>query len=117
MYAIRSYYVTNLLLINKVCINQILINLSDEMGYDTKGQKMTKDEMETIVNFTEADDIAYIYTYNVVLKNRLAKYSVKYPHLCKLTAQTDDGSRTYEVPKKRLTIMLTAPMSERNNFV
>ena len=73
---------------------------------------MTKDEMETIVNFTEADDIAYICTYNVVLKNRLAKYSVKYPHLCKLTAQTDDGSRTYEVPKKRLTIMLTAPMSE-----
>ena len=73
---------------------------------------MTKDEMETIVNFTEADDIAYIYTYNVVLKNRLAKYSVKYPHLCKLTAQTDDGSRTYEVPKKRLTIMLTSPMSD-----
>ena len=73
---------------------------------------MTKEEMETIVNFTEADDIAYIYTYNVALKNRLAKYSVKYPHLCKLTAQTDDGSRTYEVRKKRLTIMLTSPMSD-----
>lgn len=73
---------------------------------------MTKYEMETIVNFTEAEDKAYIYTYNVALKNKLAKYSEKYPHLCKLTAQTEDGSRTYEVPKKRLTIMLTAPMSD-----
>lgn len=73
---------------------------------------MTKYEMETIVNFTEADDTACIYTYNVALKNKLAKYSEKYPHLCKLTAQTSDGSRTYEVSKKRLTIMLTSPMSD-----
>ncbi len=73
---------------------------------------MTKYEMETIVNFTEAEDTAYIYTYNVALKNKLANYSEKYPHLCKLTAQTDDGSRTYKVPKKRLTIMLTSPMSD-----
>ena len=73
---------------------------------------MTKDEMETIVNFTEADATAYIYTYNVALKNKLARYAEKYPNLCRLTAQTDDGSRTYEVPKKRLTIMLTSPMSD-----
>ena len=73
---------------------------------------MTKDEMETIVNFTEAEDTASIYTYNVALKNKLARYAEKYPVLCKLTSQTEDGSRTYEVPKKRLTIMLTAPMSE-----
>ena len=73
---------------------------------------MTKDEMETIVNFTEAEDTASIYTYNVALKNKLAKYAEKYPALCRLTAQTEDGSRTYEVPKKRLTIMLTSPMSE-----
>ena len=73
---------------------------------------MTKYEMETIVNFTEAGEMAYIYTHNVALKNKLERYSEKYPHLCKLTAQTEDGSMTYEVPKKRLTIMLTAPMSE-----
>lgn len=73
---------------------------------------MTKREMETIVNFTEAEDTAYIYTYNVALKNKLAKYAEKYPHLCKLTAQTEDGSQTYEVSKKRLTIMLTSPMSD-----
>ena len=73
---------------------------------------MTKYEMETIVNFTEADDTASIYTYNVALKNKLERYAEKYPTLCKLTSQTEDGSRTYEVPKKRLTIMLTAPMSE-----
>ena len=73
---------------------------------------MTKYEMETIVNFTEAEGKAWIYTYNVALKNKLARYAEKYPSLCKLTAQTDDGSMTYEVPKKRLTIMLTSPMSE-----
>ena len=73
---------------------------------------MTKYEMETIVNFTEAEDTASIYTYNVALKSKLARYAEKYPHLCKLTAQTEDGSMTYEVTKKRLTIMLTAPMSE-----
>ncbi len=73
---------------------------------------MTKYEMETIVNFTEAEDTASIYTYNVALKNKLARYAEKYPSLCRLTAQTEDGSRTYEVPKKRLTIMLTSPMSE-----
>ena len=70
---------------------------------------MTKYEMETIVNFTEAEDTAWIYTYNVALKNKLERYAEKYPVLCKLTAQTED---TYEVSKKRLTIMLTAPMSE-----
>ena len=73
---------------------------------------MTKYEMETIVNFTEAEDTAWIYTYNVALKNRLTKYAEKYPSLCRLTAQTEDGSMTYEVPKKRLTIMVTSPMSE-----
>jgi len=73
---------------------------------------MTKYEMETIVNFTEAEDTACIYTYNVALKNKLARYAEKYPSLCRLTAQTEDGSMTYEVPKKRLTIMLTSPMSD-----
>jgi hypothetical protein len=73
---------------------------------------MTKYEMETIVNFTEAEDTAYIYTYNIALKNKLAKYAEKHPYLCKLTAQTEDDSRTYEIPKKRLTIMLTSPMSD-----
>jgi len=73
---------------------------------------MTKYEMETIVNFTEADETAYIYTYNVAMINKLERYAEKYPSLCRLTAQTEDGSMTYEVPKKRLRIMLTAPMSE-----
>jgi len=72
---------------------------------------MTKYEMETIVNFTEAENTASIYTYNVALKNKLARYAEKYPSLCRLTAQTEDGSMTYEVQKKRLTIMLTSPMS------
>ena len=73
---------------------------------------MTKYEMETIVNFTEADETAYIYTYNVAMINKLERYAEKYPSLCRLTAQTEDGSMTYEVPKKHLRIMLTAPMSE-----
>lgn len=75
---------------------------------------MTKEEMETIINFTEADEIASIYTYNVALKNKLKRYAEKHPQICRLVGFTSDGSCTYELPKNRLSIMLTAPYSENH---
>ena len=75
---------------------------------------MTKDEMETIINFTEADETASIYTYNAALKCRLSRYAEKNPTICRLVESTPDGSCTYELPKRRLSIMLTSPYSDKH---
>ena len=56
---------------------------------------MTKEEMETIVNFTEAEDTASIYTYNVALKNKLAK--VRREISLSLSLDGSDRGRQYDV--------------------
>lgn len=76
--------------------------------------QITKAEMETIINFTEADDTASIYTYNIALKNKLSRYAEKNPRICHLVESTPDGSCTYEIPKCRLSIMLTSPYSDKH---
>ncbi|MCD8295323.1 MAG: molecular chaperone, partial [Clostridia bacterium] len=69
-------------------------------------------EKETVILTSEADDTYSVFTFNTALKNRLAKFSEKYPELCRLKETTNVGSVTYTVAKGRLSIRLTAPYSE-----
>lgn len=78
-----------------------------------KKRNVPKEERETILVFNEAEDTATIYTFNIDLKRRLAKFAVNYPDLCKLTVDDIEyGSVTYEIQKSRVSIRLIAPYSE-----
>ena len=75
---------------------------------------MTKAEMETIILFNEQDENADIYTFNMALINKLERFSERYPDLCKCTEKNADGSRSYELSKHRLGIMLSPPWTEEH---
>lgn len=73
---------------------------------------LTKYEKETIILTNEADDYYEVYTFNSVLKKKLAAYARKHPDLCSLKETTKEGSATYVVDKARLSVRLTEPYSE-----
>ena len=74
--------------------------------------RLTKYEKETIILFNEGEDRAKIYTYNAGLRKRLATFSKKYPDLCRLEKNCEQGGVTYILDKSRLSIRLQAPYSE-----
>lgn len=74
--------------------------------------KLTKYEKETIILFSEGEDIAHIQTYNAGLRNRLAAFAKKYPDLCRLIRAFDQNGVAYELDKSRLSIRLQPPYSE-----
>lgn len=74
--------------------------------------KPTKYEKETILNFNEGEQEASIYTFNSDLKRRLADFSRKYPKLCRMEKQTEEGSVTYVIDKARISIRLIPPYGE-----
>ena len=74
--------------------------------------KLTKYEKETIILFSEGEDIAHIQTYNAGLRNRLAAFSKKYPDLCRLEKTYAQGGVSYVLDKSRLSIRLQPPYSE-----
>ena len=74
--------------------------------------KLTKYEKETIILFSEGEDIAHIQTYNAGLRNRLETFSKKYPDLCRLEKTHEQGGVSYVLDKSRLSIRLQPPYSE-----
>jgi len=74
--------------------------------------KLTKYEKETIILFNEGEDTANIYTFNAGLRKRLANFSKKYPDLCRLEKEHNQGGVSYTLDKSRLSIRLQPPMSE-----
>ncbi len=79
--------------------------------------RLSKFEKETIILTSEGDDTYNVYTFNSVLKKRLADFARKYPAICHLESENKDlGSVSYVIEKARLSIRLTAPYSaERRN--
>ena len=73
---------------------------------------LTKYEKETIILTNEADDFYEVYTFNSVLKKKLAAYAKKHPVFCSLKESTKEGSATYVIDKARLSLRLTEPYSE-----
>lgn len=60
--------------------------------------KLTKEEIETNINFCSADKDATIYTCSPVMIRRMDKLLEKFPQDVKLIAE-DKYSKTYTVPK------------------
>ena len=56
--------------------------------------------------------MAEIYTHDTKLKRRLLEYAEKYPQLCQLTEDDEQGGLRFEIAKERISIRLTAPYSE-----
>jgi hypothetical protein len=75
--------------------------------------ELTKAEQETILLTSEADNTVSVYTFNRKLKRRLSEYSRKYPELCRLVKEQQNGGVTYEIDKRRLVLQLSPPPSEK----
>jgi hypothetical protein len=74
---------------------------------------LTKEEKETILLTSEADDIWSVYTFNTALQKKLAAFAERYPDHCRLKIKdAETGSVTYEVAKAGVTIRLNAPYTE-----
>ena len=73
---------------------------------------LTKKQKTTTIYFDEDSPIIEVATYNTGLKNRLATFANQYPKECKLIDDDEQGCKTFEVKKGRLSFRLTAPYTE-----
>ena len=72
--------------------------------------KLTAEEKETVILFSEADDTASVCTYDLRLKEKLKQLSEKFPEKIVKTADSRDGAVRYTVPKT--CIVLYPPHTE-----
>jgi hypothetical protein len=73
-------------------------------------ESLTREEMETIINFNRAEPLAEVYTHEPRLLTRLRKIAEDFPDVCALIDRNDHGGETYSIPKKLIRIGM--PMSE-----
>ena len=73
---------------------------------------LTKKQKVTELYYNAKDPIAEIYTHDTKLKRRLLEYAAKFPELCRLTEDDEQGGLRFEITKERISIRLTAPYSE-----
>ena len=73
---------------------------------------LTKKQKNTELYFNAKDPMAEIYTHDTKLKRRLLEYAEKYPQLCQLTEDDEQGELWFEIAKDRISIRLTAQYSE-----
>ena len=73
---------------------------------------LTKKQKVTEVFYNAKDPIAEVYTHDTRLKKRLLAYAAKFPELCHLTEDDEQGGLRFEIDKGRISIRLTAPYSE-----
>ena len=73
---------------------------------------LTKKQKVTEFYYNAKDPIAEVYTHDTKLKRRLLEYAEKYPQLCQLTEDDEQGGLRFEIAKERISIRLTAPYSE-----
>lgn len=73
---------------------------------------LKKRQKVTEIYFDEQDPIIHIYTHNTSLKNRLTSYAKRFPELCKLNDDDEQGGQRFEIEKARFCFRLTAPYSD-----
>ena len=73
---------------------------------------LTKKQMVTELYYNAKDPLAEVYTHDTKLKRQLTEYAEKYPQLCQLTEDDEQGGLRFEIAKERISIRLTAPYSE-----
>ena len=75
--------------------------------------KLHKYERETIINYSDADGSANVYTHDAALTRRLQILSTDYPEQCVLLRRGhDDKASEYSVPKRWIKIKPPRKMSE-----
>lgn len=72
---------------------------------------LSKEERETIILYTEADDCAEVYTYNKKLINRLSKFCEGRPDEIQKIRESETGAVTYTVPRDWVRISPKRRMS------
>lgn len=73
--------------------------------------KLSAEERETIILWSDADETASIYTHDRKLIGRLKELAKKYPQQIYLEEKNHPGAVTYTVPKKCVSIR--APYSQK----
>ena len=73
---------------------------------------LTKKQKTTEVYFNAKDSLAEVYTHDTKLKRRLLEYAAKFPEMCQLTEDDEQGGLRFEIVKERISIRITAPDSE-----
>lgn len=62
--------------------------------------RLLKEERETILLTSEADNTWDIYTFNTDLKNMLRKFAARHPNLCQLKEEIKElDCKTYTIQK------------------
>lgn len=73
---------------------------------------LTKKQKVTELYYNAKDLMAEINTHDTALKKRLLAYAAKYPELCQLTDDDEQGGLRFDIDKRRISIRLTAPYSD-----
>ena len=74
---------------------------------------LTKKQKVTELYYNAKDPLAEIYTHDTGLKKRLLAYATKYPEMCQMTDNDEQGGLRFEINRSRVSIRLTAPYSDR----
>jgi len=75
--------------------------------------KLSRVEMETIINFNEAEPEANVYTHNSALIRRLEQLCKDRPDECKPGYnQNEPRGRSFDIPKKWLKVNPTRILTE-----
>ena len=73
---------------------------------------LSREERETIILYTEADDRAEVYTNNKKMINRLAKLYAERPDEVEKIREADTGAVTYTVPRDWIRVVPKRRVSE-----
>ena len=73
---------------------------------------LKKKQKVTEVYYNAKDFMAEVYTHDTNLKKSLRKYAEKYPELCQLTDDDEQGGLRFEIDKSLISIRLTAPYTD-----
>lgn len=74
---------------------------------------LSKYEMETTINYNEAEKTAEVYTHNKALIRKLERLEQERPEECRLEKTSRGGAAVqYIIPKKWVRITPTRVMSE-----
>ena len=73
---------------------------------------LTKKQKVTELYYNAKDPLAEIYTHDTGLKKRLLAYAAKYPNMCQMTDDDEQGGLRFEINRSRVSIRLTSPYSE-----
>lgn len=75
--------------------------------------ELSRYEMETVINFNEAETTADIYTHNRALRQKLETWALNRPVECRLVRTSHNGKAVeYIVPKAWLRVKPPRAMSD-----